>query len=132
MIFASSQQFLDVLDKALIEALGECRSRVIAQNAHQHDGVVLNMRFGSVVATEEAFDLLCGGCGCNGRRLGCFDDDRKVQDLFVAVGVWGGFAEKADAASGIRFWRVNGSIGCDVEGVVRVAAWEGSCQMRQT
>jgi len=76
VIFASSQQLLDVLDEALVKALGECRSWVVAQDAHQHDGIVLYVRLGRIVAGEELFDLLCGGCGGNGRGLGRLDDYR--------------------------------------------------------
>lgn len=122
MIFASPQQLRDVLDEAFIKALGECRSWIVAQDAHQHDGVVLYVRLGHIVTAKVMFDLLCGGCGGDGRGLGRLDDDRQVEDFFVAVGVWGGLAEEADAASGVRFGGVDGSIRCDVESAVRVAA----------
>jgi hypothetical protein len=66
--------------------------------------------------------LLSGSSGGDGRGLGRLDDDGEVKDFFVAVGVWGDVAEEADAASGVRFGGVDGSIGCDVESAVRVAA----------
>jgi hypothetical protein len=102
MIFASSQQFLDVLNKALVKALGECRSWVVAQDAHQHDGIVLYVRLGRIIAGEEAFDLLRGSSGGDGRGLGRLDNDGEMEDFFVAIGVWSGLAEEADAASGVR------------------------------
>jgi hypothetical protein len=85
------------------------------------------MRFSRIVTAEVMFDLLGGGCGGDGRGLGRLDDDGQVEDFFVAVGVWGGFAEQADATGRARFGGVDGSTGRDVESAVRVAAWEGSC-----
>jgi hypothetical protein len=80
------------------------------------------MRLGRIVAAEEDFDLLCGSSGGDGRGLGCLDNDREVEDFLVAVGVWSCLAEEADAAGDVRYGGIDGSIGCDGESAVRVAA----------
>lgn len=109
-ILASSQQLFHSLDEALVEASREGRPRVVAQDANQHNSIVLDVWLFRIVATEEVLDLLCGGGSGDWRGLGCFDYDREVEDFFVAVGVGGSFAEKANAARSVCFGRVDGCV----------------------
>jgi hypothetical protein len=85
MILASSQQLFHSLDETLVKAARECRSRVVAQDANQHDCIVLYGRLRGIVFAEEALDLLGSGRGGGGRGFGSFDDHWKMKDFFVAV-----------------------------------------------
>ena len=121
MVLTSSQQLFYSLDEALVEAAGESWPRVVAQDAYQHDGIVLYRGFRGIVAAEEALDLLRSGRGGGGRGFGGFDDHWEVEDLFVAVCVRGCFAEQTDATRSICFRRIDRRRGRGEE-VVRVAA----------
>ena len=75
------QEFLDGCYKFAIEVFCECMTRVIGQNAQQHDRIVLDMVRGLVRGGEifaNAHGGLFGGCGT---RFGAFDDNWQVNEL---------------------------------------------------
>lgn len=126
-ILAISQELFNRLDEALVEAARERGTRVVREDAHEHDGIVLDGGFRGIVATEVAFDLLGGGLGGGGRGFGGFDDDGEVEDFLVAIAVVGRLAEEADAARCVCFGRVYGCRTLCEEVIPRTAAceWRG-------
>lgn len=80
-ITAMPQEFLDSCYKFAIEVLCEGMTRIIGQNAQQHDRIVLDMVRGLVRGGEifaNAHGGLFGGCGT---RFGAFDDNWQVNEL---------------------------------------------------
>lgn len=85
-ILAVSEQLFHGADECFVEVTGERRSRVVAQYANEHYGVVLDMWSGRVLAGQELADLLCCSCGCGRGGFGGFDDDGKMENLLAAGG----------------------------------------------
>lgn len=80
-IAPASQELLDCCDELAVKVLGEAMTRVVGEDAHQHDRIVLDMvrgldRSGEVFAN--AHGGLFGGCGA---RLGALNDEREVNEL---------------------------------------------------
>lgn len=126
-ILAIPQQLFDRLDEALVEAARERGTRVVREDAHEHDGIVLDGGFRGIVATEVAFDLLSGGLGGGGRGFGGFDDDGEVEDFLVAIAVVCRLAEETNAARCVCFGRVYRRRALCEEVIPRTAAceWRG-------
>lgn len=84
------QELLDYRDELAVKILGEAVTRVVGEDAHQHNRIVLDMvrgldRGGEVFAN--AHSSLFGG---GGARLGALNDEREVNEL-ISLLERGGF-----------------------------------------
>lgn len=85
-----TEEFLRRGDESGVEVLGEGLAGVVGKYADEHDGVVLHIGALKVFFGKEFADAVCGFPGGVWRRLGGFDDDRKVEDFFTLVEISAG------------------------------------------
>lgn len=80
-IAPAPQELLYYRDELAVKVLGEAVTRVVGEDAHQHDRIVLDMVWGLDWGGEvfaNAHSSLFGG---RGARLGALNDERKVNEL---------------------------------------------------
>lgn len=78
------KQCPDRLDKFLVDTASKSLARVVCQNSHKHNGIVLPGRSAQVVLAEKfANDTRAFGCGCRGRFRSI--DNRGQEEDFIAL-----------------------------------------------
>jgi hypothetical protein len=76
---------LDRVREALVNVLGEGLTRVVGQDAYDHDSIILYMRAGIVLLGEELANL-CGRRCCSAWTCdGGFDDSGEVEHFFALL-----------------------------------------------
>lgn len=82
-ILSISQQDLDRRDKPRVDITRKRRTRVITQNPHQHDRIVLLLLFWRIWLREVLMQLVRRSFGRRRTRLGGLDDSREVKELIA-------------------------------------------------
>lgn len=122
-VLAGAETLFHCAHERLVEVAGEGRTRVVAEDADEHDGVVLHMRLLAPVLGEKGADLLGGGGGGGGRGFSGLDDDGQVQHLLAAARRAAGLAEEAHRPPRDGLGRVDGRIGKVAAAGAAVAAY---------
>jgi hypothetical protein len=78
---AIAQELFDRGAKLGIKVTRETVTRVIGQNAHEHNGIVLDVVRGVARVGEIFADAMRGFFGGGGTRFGSLDDAREMDEL---------------------------------------------------